>query len=141
MARNIAKRFATMTLLYWEPEITGSGVKYTAPVKFKGFFIGDARFVDGSVSDMIFSGTGERRNLVLFYMQQTDDPLFGKKKPEPQGYVSWFYRYEVLESHGHLYTAPGELSETHLIKDVATYPMIRTKMLTDATTAWIASVV
>ena len=53
MARNIAKRFATMKLLYWKPIITGSGVKHEAPVEFKGFYIGNAAFGDGGVSDMV----------------------------------------------------------------------------------------
>ena len=130
MARNIAKRFATMTLLYWKPVLTGSGMDYEVPVEFKGFYIGNAQFDDGGVSDMVFSSGSERKNLVLFYGCE----------PEPNGYVSWKTTLSSLEAEGLKGLHPSEIAETHIIKEVTTLTMLKSKASTLANTAWIVNV-
>ena len=130
MARNIAKRFATMTLLYWKPVLTGSGMDYEVPVEFKGFYIGNAQFDDGGVSDMVFSSGSERKNLVLFYGCE----------PEPNGYVSWKTTLSHLDAEGLTGLHPSEISETHIIKEVTTLTMLKSKLSTLANTAWIVNV-
>ena len=130
MARNIAKRFATMTLLYWKPVLTGSGMDYEVPVEFKGFYIGNAQFGDGGVSDMVFSGGSERKNLVLFYGCE----------PEPNGYVSWKTTLSALDAEGLMGLHPSEIAETHIIKEVTTLTMLKSKASTLANTAWIVNV-
>ena len=130
MARNIAKSFATMTLVYWKPVVGGTGITYEQPVAFKGFYIGNARLDDGGVSDFVFSGGGSRENLVLFYMLE----------PEVDGYVSWQTSVAALEADGMAGTAPSEIPGTHRIKNVTTYVMPGTKSAALADKAFIASV-
>ena len=131
MARNIAKRFATMNLLYWKPIITGSGVKYEAPVVFKGFYIGNAAFGDGGISDMVASRFDKRDNLVLFYLCE----------PEVDGYVSWKNTLAGLTEEGLAELSPSELKDTHLIKSVTTLTMLGSKSTTLQNSAYIVSVV
>lgn len=128
MARNIAKRFATMTLLYWEPDFGGSGVTYKAPVKFKGFYMTNAETHGGGVSDVV--SAADRDNLVLFYMLE----------PREEGYVSWKHSLDELEEEGKSHIHPGELDGTKKIKKVVEYTMLRTRKRELKTLAFIASV-
>ena len=131
MPGNIAKSFATMTLLYWKPIVGGTGVTYECPVAFKGFYIGNARLDDGGVGDFVFSGGGSRDNLVLFYMQE----------PEVDGYVCWDTTLAALEAAGTAALPPSEIAGTHRIKNVTTYVMPGTKTAALKDKAFIASVV
>lgn len=130
MARNMAKRFANMTLLYWAPIIGGSGVSYGQPVEFKGKYIGNMQLGDGSPGSFSFSGGGQRDNLVLFYLC----------KPEVDGFVSWDLTLEQLEDEGNLDTLPTELAGTHRIKMVDTFVMPGAKTATLEEQAFIAQV-
>ena len=130
MARNIAKAFANMTLLYWAPVITGSGVVYERPVEFRGKYIGNTQIGDGSPGSEIFSGGTRRDNMVLFYMC----------KPEVEGYVSWELTLAQLTADGLLDSAPSELASTHKIKLVDTYVMIRATTPSLENSAFIAQV-
>ena len=130
MARNMAKSFATMTLLYWAPVISGSGVKYDRPVTFKGFYIGNAKLGDGGIGDVVFSGGGTRDNLVLFYLCE----------PAVDGYVCWDKTYEELDAAGQLDMPPDTLAGTSRIKSVTTLVMPGTKTPTLADKAFFASV-
>ena len=130
MARNIAKSFATMTLVYWKPVVGGTGIAYEQPIAFKGFYIGNARLDDGGVGDFVFSGGGSRENLVLFYMLE----------PEVDGYVSWQTTLAELEAAGLADVPPSEIPATHRIKNVTTYVMPGTKTAALKDKAFIASV-
>lgn len=120
-----------MKLLYWKPIITGSGVKYEAPVEFKGFYIGNAAFGDGGISDMVASRFDKRDNLVLFYLC----------KPEVDGYVSWKNTLAELTEEGLAELPPSELKDTHLIKSVTVLTMLGSKSTTLENSAYIVSVV
>ena len=113
---NIAKRFATMTLLYWEPEYTGSGIKHNEPVEFKGFYLTNANILGDEVAKMIGS-LDDRTNLVLFYMLE----------PKPEGCVSWHHRLEDLEEQNLMGLPPNDIPNVHVIKRVAELPMIRSR--------------
>lgn len=130
MAGNIAKSFATMTLLYWKPIVGGTGIGYEYPVEFKGFYIGNARLDDGGVGDFVFSGGGNRDNLVLFYMCE----------PEVDGYVCWDTTLAALVAAGTDSLPPAELSGTHRIKNVTTYVMPGTRTAAITNKAFIANV-
>ena len=130
MPGNIAKSFATMTLLYWKPIVGGTGITYEYPVAFKGFYIGNARLDDGGVGDFVYSGGGSRDNLVLFYMQE----------PEVDGYVCWDTTLAALETAGTAALPPSELPGTHRIKNVTTYVMPGTKTAALKDKAFIAGV-
>ena len=130
MGRNLAKSFATMTLLYWKPIVGGSGITYEHPVAFKGFYIGNARLDDGGVGDFVFSGGGNRDNLVLFYLQE----------PEVDGYVCWDTTLAALDAAGTADLPPSEIAGTHRIKNVTTYVMLGTKTASVADKAFIANV-
>ena len=130
MGRNLAKSFATMTLLYWKPIVGGSGVTHEHPVTFKGFYIGNARLEDGGVSDFVFSGGGNRDNMVLFYMLE----------PEVDGYVSWDTTLAALEADGTADLPPAEIAGTHRVKAVTAYVMPGTKTAARANKAFIANV-
>lgn len=110
---NIAKSFATMTLLYWEPDYTGSGVKHKEPVEFKGFYLTNANILGGEVSAMIGS-LDDRTNLVLVYMLE----------PKPDGCVSWHHTLKTLEEENLVGLAPNDIKNTHVIKRVAELPML-----------------
>lgn len=127
MSDNIAKSFATMTLLYWKPEITGAGLRHEQPVEFKGFYIADSRISSGNPAFVFSGGTGNGE-LVLFYLC----------KPEPQGYVSWGHTLASLEADGKQGLSPTELTETRMIKSVTMLPMPGTKTVTLANTAYLA---
>ena len=131
MAGNIAKSFAKMTLLYWKPIVGGSGISYEPPVEFKGAYIGNARFDDGSPGDFVFSGGGNRENLVLFYMLE----------PEVDGYVCWNTTLAALTAAGTAAQPPSEIAGTHLIKNVTTYVMPGTKTAALKDMAFIVNVV
>lgn len=131
MAGNIAKSFATMTLLYWKPITSGSGIKYETPIEFKGRYIGNAQLNDGGVSDVIFSGGGSRDNLVLFYLCE----------PEVDGYVSWSDTLTTLGAEGLDGLPPNDVRGTHRIKSVTSLPMLSAKTTALANMAYIASVV
>ena len=131
MANNMAKRMATMTLLYWKPIVTGSGTRYESPVKFSGFYIGNASVDDGGPSGVIAAAGGMRDNLVLFYMCQ----------PEADGYVCWDTTLEALQDEGLAEVSPAELPSTHKIKSVNEYVMPRSKNAVLQNKAFIASVV
>lgn len=131
MGRNLAKSFATMTLLYWKPILGGNGITYEHPVPFKGFYIGNARLDGGGVGDFVFSGGGDRENLVLFYMQE----------PAVDGYVCWDTTLAELEAAGNADLPPSEIAGTHRIKDVTTYVMPGTKIAALKDKAFIVNVV
>ena len=131
MSKNIAKSFATMTLLYWKPIPGGSGVTYEHPVPFKGFYIGNSRIEGAGVGDFAFSGGSTRENLVLFYMLE----------PVEDGFVSWSSTLAELESDGLADIHPAELQGTHRIKSVTTYVMPGTKTAALSNKAFIASVI
>lgn len=130
MARNIAKRFATMTLIYWAPIHTGSGLKHESPVEFKGFYIGNAMIGGGGISDFIASGSGRNDNFVLFYLLE----------PDVNGYVTWKHKLSVLEQDGLSELPPSEIAHTHKIKSVTRLTMLRSKESTLENMAFIASV-
>lgn len=127
----MAKSFATMTLLYWAPEIGGSGVKFGVPVAFKGFYIGNADLGGFDRGDVVAAVPGERKNLVLFYMCE----------PRVDGYVSWEHTLDSLSADGNIALHPAELSGTHLIKTVCELVMPGTKVAGLADKAFIANVV
>lgn len=119
MSRNIAKRFATMKLLYWEPVITGSGVRYNPPVVVRGFYLSNAQVLGGGVGDVIASSVGGlSENMVLFYLTE----------PRPEGYVAWDHTLEQLEQDGMADLSPDDIPKTHLIKKVFEYIMPGTKV-------------
>lgn len=130
MASNIAKSFANMTLLYWAPIVSGSGMKYAQPVEFKGKYIGNAQLGDGSPGSVAFSGGALRDNLVLFYLC----------KPEVEGYVAWELTKAGLEAEGLLDTPPSELPSTHKIDFVDTFVMLSAKTATLENQAFLAQV-
>lgn len=130
MARNIAKRFANMTLLYWAPVIGGSGVTHARPVEFKGKYIGNMQLSDMSPGSAVFSGGSQRENLVLFYLT----------KPEVEGFVSWEMTLSGLADDGLLDVSPTELQSTHRIKLVDTFVMLGAKTASRDNQAFIAQV-
>ena len=99
MARNLAKSFAKQTLLYWAPIVSGSGMRYEAPVEFKGAYIGNAQLGDGSPSGVVYAGGGMRENLVLFYLL----------KPEVEGYVCWSKMLADIEADGTVGLPPDQI--------------------------------
>jgi len=117
MARNIAKRFATMTLLYWAPEYSGTSIKYGTPVSFKGFYIGNASFGEHGLSAFISSNDAKNENMVLFYMLE----------PQEGGYVSWESTLAELTETQMVDTAPSHITGTKKIKKVIKIPMVRSK--------------
>ena len=130
MASNIAKSFANMTLLYWAPIVSGSGMKYAQPVEFKGKYIGNAQLGDGSPGTVAFSGGALRDNLVLFYLC----------KPEVEGYVCWSKLLEDLDTDGTRYLSPDQIEDTHKIRSVTEYVMPGTRTVALANQAFIAGV-
>jgi len=130
MARNIAKRFATMTLLYWAPRYEATKLAHEAPVEFKGFYIGSASMMDGELGGVISSKDGKNDNLVLFYLT----------KPEEGGFVSWDQTLAGLLSDGLTNMPPAEIGDTHKIKTVTVLTMPRTKTPALENQAFIASV-
>jgi hypothetical protein len=130
MARNIAKRFATMTLIYWSPINGGSGIIYEKPVEFKGFYIGNAQLTGSEPGEFISSVGGNNKNLVLFYMLE----------PVVNGCVSWKHTISELEELGYIGTSPLELPDVHKIDEVTAYTMLRSKKTTLSNSAFICSV-
>ena len=130
MARNIAKAFATMNLVYWKPIIDGATARYEDPVEFKGFYIGNARLGDGGISDFVYSGGGVSENMVLFYLT----------KPDVDGYVCWEKTLAQLQEEGLSALPPADLAGTHRITKVDTYVMPGSKTASLENTAFIASV-
>lgn len=130
MARNMAKRFATMTLLYWKPIHGGSGLSHETPVEFKGFYIGSAGMDPDDTRAFISSMSGRSDNLVLFYML----------KPEVNGYVSWEHTLESLNESGEIGLPPSDMKETFKIQNVTNLVMLRSKKTTLENSAFIASV-
>lgn len=128
MARNIAKRFATMTLLYWHPNYKGGSLRYDEPIEFKGFYMTNVETHGGGVADMV--GANEKGNLVLFYMCE----------PKQDGYVSWVHTLESLNAEGKLHIHPGELEDTHKLKRVTEYAMLRTRKRELKSLAFIANI-
>lgn len=129
MAGNIAKNFARQTLLYWAPIIGGSGMKYDAPVEFKGAYIGNSQLGDGGPSDVVFGGGGQRDNLVLFYLL----------KPSVDGYVCWTKRLADLTADGTVSLTPDQLEDTHKIRAVIEYVMPGVTTVSLSNQAFIAS--
>ena len=128
---NIAKRFATMTLLYWEPIITGSGVRYELPVEVKGFYLSNTQIMAGSPGEVIHAAiSGLSDNMVLFYLTE----------PKVDGYVSWSHTLDSLEEDGMTGVSPDDIPKTHLIKRVNEYIMPRTKRPTIKDKAFIVQV-
>ena len=130
MARNIAKRFATMTLLYWAPRYEATNLAHEAPVEFKGFYIGSASIMDGEISSVINSKDGKNDNLVLFYLT----------KPEEGGFVSWDQTLAGLLAGGLTNMPPADITNTHKIKSATVLIMPRTKTPALENQAFIASV-
>lgn len=130
MATNIAKSFANMTLLYWAPIVSGSGMKYGQPVEFKGKYIGNMQIGDGSPGSVAYAGGGTRDNMVLFYLC----------KPEVEGFVSWELTKAGLEADGLFDMPPDELPSTHKIRFVDTFVMLNAKTASLANQAFIAQV-
>jgi len=130
MARNIAKSFANMTLVYWKPIMSGSGVLYEEPIEFKGKYIGNSQLGDAGASGVVFSGGGKRDNMVLFYMCE----------PEPEGYVSWKHTVDGLKDEGLFNTPPSDLRDTHKINEVTEYVMPDAKTAELRNMAFLASV-
>lgn len=130
MAQNIAKAFAKQTLLYWAPIYSGSGMKFGAPVEFKGAYIGNSRIGDGGPSDVAFSGGGIRENMVLFYLCA----------PVADGYVCWTKKLADLAADGTTYVPPDQLEGTHKIKAVIEFVMPGTTTVSLANQAFIATV-
>ena len=130
MARNIAKRFATMTLVYWAPNYGGSGVTYDSPVEFKGFYIGNTTLFGDEIGEIVNSVDSKNDNMVLFYLL----------KPQEQGFVSWEHTVAGLELEGMGEMAPSEIPNTHKLKGVTTLTMLRTKVPSIENQAYIASV-
>lgn len=129
MARNIAKRFATMTLLYWAPEYGGTGVRYATPVSFKGFYIGNAAMDERGMSAFISSDDAKNENLVLFYMLE----------PREGGYVSWESTLAELTETQMLNMAPSHITGTKKIKKVIKIPMLRSKTVALENMAYICT--
>ncbi len=129
MARNIAKRFATMTLLYWKPNFTGSGVRYDEPVEFKGFYMTNMS-IFGDDLKALMGSTSERTNFVLFYMLE----------PLPEGCVSWEHDLKSLEAEGLAGLNPNDIKGTRVIKKVTELPMIGTRKRDVKNLAFIATV-
>lgn len=129
MAGNIAKSFANMTLIYWEPKYSGSGVEYESPVEFKGKYIGDTS-LGGGLDDFMFSGGGLSGNLVLFYM----------KRPKVGGFVSWTMTLKDIEDRMLETVDPSDIPECHKIDHVNEYPMIDAKKGDLKNLAFIAQV-
>lgn len=117
-----------MTLLYWPPIHTGSGLKHENPIEFKGFYIGNAKL--GSEDDFVHSTDSTYKNMVLFYML----------KPEVNGYVSWEQKLSTLEEEGFSKSSPTEIAKTHKINNVTTFVMPRSKKSILENMAFIASV-
>lgn len=129
MARNSAKRFANMKLLYWKPIVDGSCFRYEYPVVFSGKYIGNAQI--GADSGIVFSGGNMRSNMVLFY----------GCVPEVEGYVCWTATLDQLKADGLDALPPDQIAGTHKIDEVNTYVMPSAKTATLETQAFIASVV
>lgn len=125
---NIAKGFAKQTLLYWAPIMSGSGMKYDAPVEFRGAYIGNSRLDNGAPSDVVFSGGGMRQNMVLFYLL----------KPQVDGYVCWSKRLADLEDEGFASLPPDQIEDTHRISEVTEYVMPGTRTASIENQAFIA---
>lgn len=131
MARNMAKRFATMTLLYWEPEVTGSGVRYKYPVEVRGFYLSNSQITTTIAGGVVSSSTGGlAENMVLFYMTE----------PSVDGYVSWDHTLEGLQNEGLADLSPDDIERTHLIKKVFEYVMPGTKRATLSSKAFFAQI-
>lgn len=128
MAQNMAKAFAKQTLLYWAPIVSGSGMKYDAPVEFKGAYIGNSQIDGAGPSAVVHAGGGTRENMVLFYLC----------KPAVDGYVCWDKRLADLEADGTASVPPDQLESTHKIRSVTEYVMPGTRMVTLASQAFIA---
>jgi hypothetical protein len=129
MPGNIAKNFARQTLLYWEPVVSGSGMKYDAPVEFKGAYIGNSQLGDGGPSDVVYGGGSQRDNLVLFYLQ----------KPLVDGYVCWTKRLSDLTADGTVSLPPDQIEDTHKIRTVIEYVMPGVTTVSLSNQAFIAS--
>lgn len=127
MARNMAKRFATMTLVYWNPRYGGTGITHEPPITFKGFYIGNARL---GYEGIVGSDTAKNENLVLFYLCE----------PLVEGYVLWDTTLTELEEQGISQLPPSHIPNTHKIKKVIELVMPRTKVASLANKAFIASV-
>jgi len=130
MGRNMAKRMANMVLVYWKPNLSGSGPKYDPPVEFAGKYIGNCRIDGGGPSDVAYSGGGVRDNLVLFYMLE----------PEVEGCVCWSKTLAEIKADGSDALDPSEVSGAHKIKSVSTYVMPSAKTAGLANCAYIAQV-
>jgi len=130
MARNIAKRFATMTLLYWAPRYEATKLGHEAPVEFKGFYIGSANMMGDEFGHVINSKDGKNDNLVLFYLT----------KPEEGGFISWDQTLSGLLADGLTNMSPAEIPHTHKIKSVTILTMPRTKVAALDNQAFIAAV-
>jgi hypothetical protein len=128
MARNMAKRFATMTIVYWNPIYGGSGMSYESPVEFKGFYIGNACLGNNPLENMIGASDRRNENLVLFYMLE----------PKVGGCVCWDKSLSTLLADGLSELPPSEIPGTAKIKKVAEYVMPRTRTATLADKAFIA---
>jgi len=128
MARNLAKSFAKQTLLYWAPIVSGSGMRYEAPVEFKGAYIGNAQLGDGSPSGVVYAGGGMRENLVLFYLL----------KPEVEGYVCWSKTLAEIEADGTVGLPPDQIEGSRKIRSVIEYVMPRTRTVALANQAFVA---
>lgn len=127
MARNLAKRFATMNLVYWHPRYGGTGVTHDPPVEFKGFYIGNAKIGWGEFVGM---DTSKQDNLVLFYLCH---PLTG-------GYVLWENTLAELNTQGISQLKPSSIPGTHEILKVTEFVMPRTKVASLENMAFLASV-
>lgn len=128
MARNMAKRFATMNLVYWAPIYGGSGLKYESPVSFKGFYIGNTKLND--MGDLMGSDIAKNDNLVLFYLCE----------PKVGGFVLWEKLLTELVTQGISEMPPEQITGTHKIKKVVELVMPRTKVASLENKAFIASV-
>jgi hypothetical protein len=130
MARNIAKRFATMTLLYWAPRYEATKLEHETPVEFKGFYIGSANMMGDDIGRVINSKDGKNDNMVLFYLT----------KPEEGGFVSWDQTLAGLSSEGLTNMSPAEIPGTHKIKTITILTMPRTKTPSLENQAFIAAI-
>ena len=122
MARNIAKRFATLRFVYFPPKKgTLEGGEYETPVEVKGFFLTDDQmpyavgFQRVEEKAIVASGTGKFS--AVFYMT----------KPEVKGAVWLEGGLAAFRDKGLEGIAPNEMDGINFIKTVATYPMIRSK--------------
>lgn len=136
MARNIAKSFANMTLVYWEPIVTGVGVAYEKPVEFLGKYIGNVCLDANGAGSFAVSANGMSSNLVLYYKCKTNSELI----PKINGYVSWDTSLSLLTAAGLASTQPDHLPNTHKIDTVNSYVMLDAKTVSTSNMAWIMQV-